>query len=141
MHRIAFDETRDIAPIPFSEKILLAANQMKESGLAWHPHVGCFVWDRNNQISAPSPFPLNVYFILSIPRFTTIFGSIEKMQAELVWIPTWNQARQVLHQMALPDLVFLEMDCGNGHPEDELLLLYKHIAHVLGHQERKSIPV
>jgi len=33
--------------MPFDEGICQKALEMKNSGLAWRPHVGCFVWDRD----------------------------------------------------------------------------------------------
>jgi hypothetical protein len=54
--------------------------------------VGCFVWDPQEAIQPASPFPNQVYFILSLPRFLDIFGTAEAMQDKLVWLPTWHQA-------------------------------------------------
>lgn len=93
MKPIPFNLKTDIAPIPFDEVHLDLARKMKKSGLKWKPHVGCFVWDPERLIETESPFPLRVYFILSLPRFINIFGSPEKVAEKLVWLPTWYQAR------------------------------------------------
>jgi hypothetical protein len=65
--------------------------------------VGCFVWDPDNHIKATSPFPHRIYFILSLPRFLDIFGSIEAIAEKLVWLPTWHQARLLCRQMGISD--------------------------------------
>jgi hypothetical protein len=83
----------DMAPIPFNKDLLDLAREMKQNGLQWKPHVGCFVWDPEMHIHTESPFPLRVYFILSLPRFISIFGTIEAIAEKLIWLPTWHQAR------------------------------------------------
>lgn len=93
MQPVRFNPASDLAPIPFDDKICKLAATLKDAGLPWIPHVGCFVWDPQQLIEAPSPFPQHVYFILSLPRFIEIFGSINALQERLVWLPTWHQAR------------------------------------------------
>lgn len=95
MKPIPFEPATDIAPLPFDQAHLNLARDMKQGGLPWKPHVGCFVWDHDGQIEAKSPFPLQVYFILSLPRFIDIFGSTESVAEQLVWVPTWHQARRL----------------------------------------------
>ena len=92
MKTIPFNPAMDMAPIPFDQKHLQLAREMKKCGLAWKPHVGCFVWDYDEHIEAESPSPMRVYFILSLPRFISIFGSLEAIEDKLVWLPTWHQA-------------------------------------------------
>ena len=80
-------------PIPISEEILRLARGLKEGGLDWEPEVGHFVWDPNEVIESPSPFPLRVYFILNLKRFLSIFGSIDSMKSNLIWLPTPYQLK------------------------------------------------
>jgi hypothetical protein len=75
------------------------AKLMKTKGLRFRPHAGCFVWDPENRISVPSPFPNRVYFILNLGRFESIFGSLEAVEADLVWIPTETQAREIIRNL------------------------------------------
>jgi hypothetical protein len=82
-------------PIPMTRRILEAARELKAAGLPWTPRVGCFVWDPHEVIESPSPFPMRVYFVLNMQRFINIFGSVTAMQEQLVWLPTWYQARQL----------------------------------------------
>lgn len=103
MKPIPFNPDTDRAPIPFHSDILKLALDLKRAGLEWHPHPGCFVWDPDRHINVPSPFPENVYFILSVPRFIDIFGSIDAVRDELVWLPTWHQARLVCGALGVED--------------------------------------
>ena len=98
-----FDPENDFAPMPFDDRICLRALEMKEKGLLWRPHVGCFVWDPDEIIKPASPFPGRIYFILSLARFIGIFGSIDQIASKLVWLPTWHQARLVYQQVAGSD--------------------------------------
>jgi hypothetical protein len=93
-----------ITPIPINDTVLASALRLKRLGLSWSPHVGCFVWDREAVIPAPSPFPQRVYFILSLRRFMAVFGSEEKMQQQLVWVPTWHQAFQLCRRWGISGL-------------------------------------
>jgi hypothetical protein len=98
MQPVAFNPDTDLAPIPFDDDFRQLAAALKQVGLPWKPHVGCFVWDPDQIIKTVSPFPHHIYFILSLPRFIEIFGSIEIMQAKLVWLPTWHQTRLLCQQ-------------------------------------------
>jgi hypothetical protein len=133
MKPIPFNTDTDIAPFPFDEKVIQAARQLKQLGLPWQPHVGCFVWDPDGTIEAESPFPGRVYFILSLPRFIAIFGSVEAMREKLVWLPTWHQARLLCRRMGIKDeevaALWRSGRCRN--PGDEALLLYEKLAETL----------
>jgi len=107
----------------------LAALDLKKGGLEWHPHVGCFVWDPDEIIDAESPFPARVYFILDLPRFVGIFGSIEKMVEKLVWLPTWHQARLLCRRMGIgeEDVGEIERFGSSTGAAEELRRLYRLI--------------
>lgn len=122
-----------LTPIPFDDRLMDLALDLKNSGLPWSPHVGCFVWDRHGVISTPSPFPKGIYFILSIKRFLKIFGDVEQMKERLVWLPTWYQAMQVCQQLQISRS---EIDRDGPAKEyfaaeDELIRLYRVIAQKL----------
>lgn len=93
MQPIPFDPANDLAPIPLDNDTCELAQRLKKTGLPWRPHVGCFVWDHHHVIKPDSPFPNHVYFILSLPRFIEIFGTLEALQEKLVWLPTWYQTQ------------------------------------------------
>jgi hypothetical protein len=78
-----FNPEKDFAPMPFDDRICLGALEMKKSGLAWRPHVGCFVWDPDLTIKPDSPFPGRIYFILSLRRFIEIFGTVDRIAEKL----------------------------------------------------------
>jgi hypothetical protein len=103
MTPIRFNPEKDLAPMPFNERICQLASDLKKHGLNWKPHVGCFVWDPDGFIKAESPFPERIYFILSLPRFIDIFGSVANMVEKLVWLPTWHQARILCQQLGVTD--------------------------------------
>ena len=103
MSPIPFNPQKDLAPIVFDTRTCRLANELKHLGIPWQPHVGCFVWDPDEHIEAESPFPHRIYFILSLPRFIDIFGSIEAIAEKLVWLPSWHQARLLCQQLGVPD--------------------------------------
>ena len=95
MRPTPFDPQTDLAPIPFSDAVCRTARALKEKGLAWRPYVGCFVWDEKEIIPVSSPFPHRTYFILTLGHFLKHFTTIENMQQDLIWLPTWHQACQL----------------------------------------------
>ena len=95
-----FNPEKDFAPMPFDDRICLRALEMKKNGLAWRPHVGCFVWDPDEIIKPDSPFPGRIYFILSLRRFIEIFETVDRIAEKLVWLPTWHQAQLVYRELA-----------------------------------------
>jgi hypothetical protein len=111
------------------DRILDLALELKTAGLLWEPKVGCFVWDHQKFITAPSPFPKRIYFILSMKRFLAIFGNVEEMKRRLVWLPTWYQARQIVQQLQIPERDRASRQPSNqqSSPEAELTRLYRSI--------------
>ncbi len=127
MQSTSFNPETDLAPLPFDETHCRLAAKLKEAGLQWHPHAGCFVWDKEEVIPAPSPFPFNIYFILNLNRFVEILKSIEAIQAQLVWLPTWHQIRLVYRRLGIADsavqkAVFRDTPAEAG---EDLLILYQ----------------
>ena len=50
MKSTPFNPETDLPPIPFDELLCKSAASLKAAGLPWKPHVGCFVWDRDEHI-------------------------------------------------------------------------------------------
>jgi hypothetical protein len=124
MKATPFNVSEDLEPIPFSQELCRLALEMKEAGLPWKPHVGCFVWDRQNRIPAPSPFPLDIYFILNLNHFTRILGSLEEVGRAMVWLPTYTQCRHLLDKLSINgEKVLKSFTDANG----DLVALYKEI--------------
>ncbi len=119
----------DLAPLPFDERHREAALRLKEAGLPWKPHVGCFVWDPGGSIPADSPFPDRVYFILNLGHFVRLLGTVERVRDKLVWLPTWHQARLVAGSLGVADKALRDFWTGGKDPApgDELLRLYERI--------------
>ena len=133
MKPIRFNPTDDLAPMPFDEQICRLASDLKNLGLNWQPHVGCFVWDPDSCIKANSPFPGRIYFILSLPRFVDIFGSLAGMVEKLVWLPTWHQARLLCDKLGVSDRdLAQEWHAEKSFcPGEDLRRIYRHIANAL----------
>jgi hypothetical protein len=133
MKPIPFNPAVDMAPIPFDGKHLELAREMKQRGLVWTPHVGCFVWDHEKHIQPESPFPMRVYFILSLPRFISIFGSSEAVAEKLVWLPTWHQARLLAVRLGVgqTQLSGIWSSGLTPSPGEDLLEMYRLILEAL----------
>ena len=133
MKPIPFNSQKDLAPVVFDTQTCRLANELKQLGIPWQPHVGCFVWDPDEHIKAESPFPHRIYFILSLPRFIDIFGSIEAIAEKLVWLPTWHQARLLCQQLGVPDQVVANMWQSQTPPSagEELRQIYALLIGVL----------
>jgi len=130
MQPVPYKPEKDLAPTPFDKRHMLLAEKLQHLGLPFVPHVGCFVWDPQELIAAPSPFPDRVYFILSLPRFVDILGSLEQIATRLVWLPTWHQARLLCAQRRIGGdrITALFRHLGPLPPGDELLQLYALLA-------------
>jgi hypothetical protein len=109
------------------------ARDLKRRGLAWKPHVGCFDWDPDELIEVKSPFPMRVYFLLSLHRFLAIFGSFESVAEKLVWVPTWHQARLLAGRLGVTEnkIIGLWTPESVSTPGDELAELYRLIRDAL----------
>ena len=129
MNPTPFNPETDFPPIPFDERHCRAALQLKEAGLPWRPHVGCFVWDREGWIEVPSPFPEKIYFILNLGHFLRLLGSIEDVVQKLVWLPTWHQARRLGEKLEIEEKEFVDLFSGPGVPKpgEDLLALCEWI--------------
>ncbi|MGD8890462.1 MAG: hypothetical protein PVF53_18760 [Desulfobacterales bacterium] len=127
MKPMRFNSQKDLAPVVFDSQTCRLANELKQLGIPWQPHVGCFVWDPDGLIKAESPFPYRIYFILSLPRFIDIFGSIEAIAEKLIWLPTWHQARLLCRQLSVPDSAVANIWQSQTPPSagDELRQIYE----------------
>ena len=124
MKPIPFNSQKDLAPVVFDTKTCRLANELKQLGIPWQPH---------EHIKAEAPFPHRIYFILSLPRFLDIFGSIEAITEKLVWLPTWHQARLLCQQLGVPDQVVANMWQSQTPPSagEELRQIYALLIGVL----------
>lgn len=137
MKSTPFNPETDLAPIPFTEEVCLAAKEMKERGLKWQPHVGCFVWDEKRLIEVSSPFPNRIYFILNLGHFLKRFETVENIAEQLVWLPTWQQARLIANQIGISKEQIMRRIEGSTSNEvgNELIELYNLISEKLSRSE------
>jgi hypothetical protein len=126
-----FNADTDLAPIPFSPKACLMAEQLKRHGLEWRPHVGCFVWDKGEQIEVKSPFPNRIYFILNMGHFLKRFQTAANMAKHLVWLPTWHQAREIGRRLKVPSEQIGNRIPSDDEEENDLVVLYEIILETL----------
>ena len=87
----------------FAEEEIALARQLREHGLGWEPAVGHYVFDETGLIEVPSPFQERVYFILDLKHFLRRAGDIETLEARMLWLPQWHQARQIARALGIPD--------------------------------------
>lgn len=79
------------------------ARQLHAAGLPWNPAAGHYVFDVGGVVEKPSPFQDGVYFILNYDYFMTLLGGVDAFRAEMVWLPTWEQCREVLASIGIED--------------------------------------
>lgn len=80
----------------FSPEEIQLAHELKSAGLPWLPMPGQFVWDEEPLIKHDSPFHDRVFFILDLKHFLRRSGTIERLIESMVWLPTWEQCRELL---------------------------------------------
>ena len=133
-----FCSNTNVPPIPFDRRHCEMAGVLKDNGLPWEPHVGCFVWDRDGFIEVSSPFPQRIYFILNMGHFLRRFQTIENMTKQLVWVPTWHQGRLLCTLFGVDNQQIDNLWHSKTmiKPGDDLLLLYEMILGAL--RRRKS---
>ncbi|GAB5403018.1 MAG: hypothetical protein Aurels2KO_12490 [Aureliella sp.] len=86
----------------FSSEELELAQLFKAFGLDWTPRPGMYVLDQSELIECPSPFQDRVFFILDLKHFLRRSGTIESLKDRVCWLPTWEQARQILSDLGVP---------------------------------------
>jgi hypothetical protein len=75
----------------------------KSGGVPWDPTAGHYVLDRESIVQRESPFQQGVYFVLNLPHFFKLAGGRDSFEEKMVWLPTWEQAREILRESGLSD--------------------------------------
>ena len=65
--------------------------------------MGHYVWDEAGIINCASPFHDLVYYILDLKHFLRRAETIENLQRDLCWLPTWFDARNILRSLGASD--------------------------------------
>ena len=140
MHTEPFDEKKDYAPTPFDRRHCEMAARLKEAGLRWFVHPGCFAWDPDGLLIDSSPLPNRIYFILNTSIFARALGGIEKVRRKLVWLPTWHQARLLCREYEVPDeaVAAIWPSSVPMGPGDELIALYGLLLEKLHERSREK---
>ena len=87
----------------FTKAEIEKALRLKRLGLLWNPAVGHYVWDEVDLIKCESPFHDMVFYILDLKHFLRRADSIEQLQRDLCWLPTWFDARKILADIGVSD--------------------------------------
>jgi len=127
MHSYPFDETKDYAPTPFDMHHCEMATRLKQAGLRWFVHAGCFAWDPQGYLTDFSVLPNRIYCIINLSIFARALGGIEKIHRKLVWLPTWHQTRLLCREYNVPDeaVAAIWSSAQPMGPGDELIALYE----------------
>ncbi len=117
----------------FTQTEIELARRLKQLGLGWTPSVGHFVWDESGLIECSSPFHDHVYFILDLKHFLRRAGTIERLQQDLCWLPTWEQSRELLRQAGVAEAEVARRLVASGAIEsgNERICLYEMLAEQL----------
>ena len=87
----------------FSEEEIEIAKKLRKQGLKWEPKAGHYVYDETGFCKQPSPFQEKVYFILNYNYFMKAVGSVEQFKEIIIWLPTWDDARELLRSFEVSD--------------------------------------
>ena len=88
----------------FCEAEIEAARRLRRSGLSWKPRAGHYVYDETRFCKQASPFQEKVHFILNYPYFMRAVGVVERFQEIMLWLPTWDDLREVLPDFGVSDV-------------------------------------
>ena len=106
------------------------ARQLRDRRLLWQPKAGHYVYDETGFCKQASPFQDRVYFILNYPYFMKTVGGVDRFKEIMTWLPTWEDARQILRNHHVSDQQDLAHLCNEHAVEDgtERFALYRLIA-------------
>ncbi len=88
----------------FSEAEIEAARRLRRGGLSWEPRAGHYVYDETGFCKQSSPFQKQVYFILNYAYFMRAVGGVERFKELMLWLPTWADLRELLHDFEVSDV-------------------------------------
>lgn len=117
----------------FSQTEIELARQLRRDGLSWKPQAGHYVYDETEFCNQPSPFQERVYFVLNYPYFMKAAGGVERFKEIMTWLPTWDDAREILRSQRVSNEQVLDYlhECRAIESGSERLALYRLIARAL----------
>jgi hypothetical protein len=126
----------------FAVEEIAAARELRRLGLPWKPQAGHYVYDETGFCRKGSPFQDHVYFILNYDYFMNQVGGEERFKQIMLWLPTWQDAREVLRSLGVgDDEVSAELQRQRAiENQRELLSLYKMIATRLNSDQEAEEP-
>ncbi|EMI53369.1 hypothetical protein, partial [Rhodopirellula sallentina] len=92
----------------FSTEEVRLAHELKAAGLPWQPQPGHYVWDGEPLIEHDSPFHDRVFFILDLKHFLRRSETMERLVESMVWLPTWQQCRDLLRERGVSNNAIIE---------------------------------
>ncbi|MCS7469398.1 hypothetical protein NZK35_22325 [Stieleria sp. ICT_E10.1] len=113
----------------FTDRMIELAIAMKSAGVPWQPSAGHYVLDQDRVVQRASPFQEHVYFVLNLPHFVKLAGGVDAFVDKMVWLPTWEQSRQVLRDAGMTDqcLQSILLEKNSIARQEELVTLYELI--------------
>ncbi len=87
----------------FSLEEITLARDLRRQGLVWEPRAGHYVYDETGFCKQSSPFQEKVYFILNYDYFMKAVGGVERFKQIMIWLPTWEDARDILRNLEVTD--------------------------------------
>lgn len=87
----------------FSDPEIAIAKELRRLNVPWTPSVGHYVLDETGVVERGSPFQRGVYFVLNYDHFMSLAGGVEKFRETMLWLPTWEDCRDVLRDLKVPD--------------------------------------
>jgi hypothetical protein len=87
----------------FTAEEIEMARQLRRLGLPWEPRAGHYVYDETAFCQKGSPFQDRVYFILNYDYFTNQVGGVDRFKQIMLWLPTWQDARELLRSLGVSD--------------------------------------
>ncbi len=117
----------------YTDEEIKLAKQLRDNGLPWEPKAGHYIYDETGFCRQPSPFQEKVYFILNYPYFMKTVGGVDRFKEIMIWLPTWDDARQLLRSYGVPSQQIADHLSRRRAIErgTERLVLYQLIASLL----------
>lgn len=88
----------------FSDRLIELAVRLHSSRHEWKPAPGHYVLDPHRIVERASPFQERIYFVLNYPHFVRLAGGEDQFREKLVWLPTFEQARELLRSIGVSNV-------------------------------------